>query len=395
MSRTSSPAPPDEKEPRRRRRVVAAGRAGTSLFQRRRTPPGAAPGTMIADDQAVPPKIHVIAYGTEGLEEQDLGDLDELPDLLKRHGVTWVDVQGLSDIDTIRRLGDIFGLHALALEDVINVHQRPKVDDYGDHLFIVTRMPATGSGPHDTEQLALFLGERYVLTFQEHYGDCFDPIRHRLRAAPGSRIRTLGGDYLAYALIDAAVDSFFPVLEHYGETVEHLESEVVERPEDSVVARIHTVKRELLGLRRAVWPQREMVSALIRDDTPLLSETTKLYLRDCYDHAVQILDILETYREISSGLVDVYLSSMSTKLNEVMKVLTVIATIFMPLGFIASLYGMNFDRSASPWNMPELGWPFGYPLVLGLMLAIAVAMLMYFRAKGWVGRRPDRRIKPD
>ena len=205
----------------------------------------------------------------------------------------------------------------------------------------------------------------------------------------------MGGDYLAYALIDAAVDSYFPVLEHYGETVEQLESEVVERPEESVIGRIHTVKRELLGLRRAVWPQREMVSALIRDDTPLLSDTTKIYLRDCYDHAVQVLDILETYREISSGLVDVYLSSMSAKLNEVMKVLTVIATIFMPLGFIASVYGMNFDTSVSPWNMPELRWPFGYPLALGVMLAIGVAMVMYFRVKGWLGRRPDRRIEPD
>jgi magnesium transporter len=306
--------------------------------------------------------------------------------------VTWVDVQGLGDVETVRALGDRFDLHGLALEDVINVHQRPKVELYENHVFIVTRMvggPATDGGGADTEQVAMFLGADFLLTFQERSGDCFEPVRERLRHA-GGRIRAARADYLAYTLIDAVIDGYFPVLEGYGERVERLEDAVTARPDAALVAQIHALKRDLLTLRRAIWPQREMVNALIRDESSLVAEPTRLYLRDCYDHAIQLMDMIETYREIASGLVDLHLSSFSARLNEVMKVLTIIATIFIPLSFITGLYGMNFDPSASRWNMPELGWRYGYPFALGLMGVVAIGLLVYFRRKGWIGGR-DRR----
>jgi len=294
-------------------------------------------------------------------------------------------VVGLADVATVDQVGAAFGLHRLALEDVLNVHQRPKVEEFEQHLFVVARM-LDDERRAESEQLALFLGEGFLLTFQERPGDCFEPVRARLRLGKG-RIREAGADYLAYALIDAVIDRYFPALESYGEEIEELEEQVIAGPEPGQVSRLHVLKRELLGLRRAVWPTRDMVSALIREDTPFIGEATRVYLRDCYDHAVQLMDLVETYREIVSGLLDVYLSSMSARLNEVMKMLTIIATIFIPLSFVASLYGMNFDPTASPWNMPELGAYFGYPIAIGVMVAIAVALLAYFRWKGWLGRR--------
>jgi magnesium transporter len=229
----------------------------------------------------------------------------------------------------------------------------------------------------------MFIGDNYVLTFQERPGDCFDPVRDRLRKNKG-RIRQLGSDYLGYALVDAAIDSYFPILETLGEEIEALEDEVVAAPKPILVDQLHRIRRELLVLRRAVWPTREMLNTLIRDKLPQIKDTTQPYLRDCYDHTIQLMDIVETYREICSSLLDVYLSSLSTRLNEVMKILTIIATIFIPLGFVASLYGMNFDR-ASPFNMPELGWRYGYPFALAVMVAIVASLLWFFRRRGWIG----------
>ncbi len=283
----------------------------------------------------------------------------------------------------------MFNLHGLALEDVVNVHQRPKVEEYADHAFIVTRMIQAGLPP-TTEQVSMFLGEGFLLTFQERPGDCFDPVRARLRSSRG-QIRDRQADYLAYALLDAVIDGYFPVLETLGERLEVLEDAVTAEPPEAEATQIHEIKRELLLLRRAVWPQREMVNALTRETSPYVTDQTRLYLRDCYDHTIQLMDIVETYREIATGLVDIYLSSVSTRLNEIMKVLTIIATIFIPLGFVAGLYGMNFDASASPWNMPELRWYWGYPVALGVMAAAALGMLYYFYRKGWIlgGRGKD------
>jgi magnesium transporter len=300
----------------------------------------------------------------------------------------WIDVQGLADLELIRGLGERYGLHPLTVADVVHVHQRPKLENHENHLFIVLRLPHREDALL-TEQLSIVLGPDFVLTFQEYPGDCFDPVRERLRR-PASALRERGVDYLTYALIDALVDSYFPILEGYGELIEALEEEVIARPEPARVLRIQRLRRELLEIRRALWPQRDVLSALMREDTPCIAPGTRVFLRDCADHTAQLLDMVEIHREVTSGLLDLHLSSLSTRMNEVMKVLTIIATIFIPLGFIAGLYGMNFDPQISPFNMPELDWRFGYPFALALMLAVALGMLAYFWRKGWIGGRRDR-----
>ncbi|MEQ8195170.1 MAG: magnesium/cobalt transporter CorA [Rhodospirillales bacterium] len=357
--------------------------------QSRRTPPGAPPGTLIADPAAQRPKITVIAYGEDALEEHAIAEPEELKNIAGRHAVTWIDVEGLGDVDTLNRLGEIFGIHRLALEDVINVYQRPKVEEYDDHLFVVTRM-AQLDGMLDTEQITLFLAANTVITFQEKPGDCFEPVRARLRQKRG-QIRTRRADYLAYALLDAVTDAYFPILEKYGERIEDIEARVIAKPDTNLIADIHGIKRDLLTLRRAVWPQREMINALARDTTPFIGEQTRIYLRDCYDHSVQLMDMVETYREIATGLTDIHLSSINTRLNEIMKVLTIIATIFIPLTFITGLYGMNFQTDKSPFNMPELSWYWGYPYALSLMAAVAGMLLIYFIRKGWIGGSRKRK----
>lgn len=348
---------------------------------RRRSKPGAAPGTLVADPDAHAAEINVMLYGPDALEEVRDCPPSDLAGLTHRAQVLWIDVTGLGDIAVIERIGQAFGLHSLSLEDVVNVHQRPKMEEFSDHIFAVVRMVRPGTGV-DTEQLSLFFGADYVLSFQERPGDCFDPVRERLRRDRG-RLRQQTPDYLAYTLIDSVIDAYFPALEHYGEEIEGLEDAVIATPERSQVERLHVIKRDLLLLRRAMWPMREMINSLIRDDTPLVSSQTRLYLRDAYDHSIQLMDIVETYREIATGLTDVYLTSMSARLNEVMKLLTIIATIFIPLSFLTGLWGMNFDR-ASPFNMPELGWRFGYPLALIVMIAIGAGLAWYFWRKGWL-----------
>jgi magnesium transporter len=354
---------------------------------------GDVPGSLHVDPEAPPPVIRVIAYGPDGCDEQEIADLESLQEVLHKSPVTWVNVDGLGSADIIRKLGEIFRIHPLALEDVVNVHQRAKVEQYAEQLFIVMRMVALGEHL-ETEQLSMFLGRGCVLTFQERPGDCLDPVRERIRKGTG-RIRKAPADYLAYAILDAVIDSYFPLLEEYGERLEALEERVIAQPDAQTIASIHTAKRELLVLRRAVWPQREAISALLREEQELITDSTRVYLRDCYDHVIQIIDMLETFREICSGLLDAYQSSVSNRMNEVMKVLTIIATIFIPLGFIAGVYGMNFNPEKSPLNMPELSWFWGYPFALGLMAAIAVVMLLFFWRRGWLGssaatRRPDQ-----
>jgi magnesium transporter len=359
------------------------GRRGRWL---RRPPPGSAPGTLVAPPkEAPPPSIKMIAYAPERLEERPLAAVSELDRPADPFPVTWIDVQGLGDLEIMRAVGRHFRLHPLVLADIVQADQRPKVEAYEEHLFIVVRMPHQGEALW-TEQLSLVVGRDFVLTFQERPGDCFDPVRARLRQEP-SRMRTLGADYLAYALLDALIDSCFPVLEHFGEALDNLERGVVEQPDPGLVLRIHTLKRDFLELRRALWPMREIMSHLLRDDTPFIGAATRVYLRDCADHVFQLMDMLEIDRELASGLMDLHLSSVSLRANEIMKVLTIIATIFIPLGFIAGVYGMNFKPEVSPWNMPELSWYFGYPFALGLMLALALGLLAYFWRKGWIGGR--------
>ena len=362
-------------------------------------------------------EIDVISFGTGETEHavsvQTIESIDDLPPLPPGHNVRWINVKGVGNPDVIRRIGERFGLHPLVLGDIANVTQRPKVEPYEDHLFIVTRIPlnpppidqhpradqADGALEHadapqarqsdqlTTEQVTICVGTDSVITFQEDPGDVFDPVRNRLRSGNG-RLRSWSPDYLTYALLDAAIDSYFPLLEAYGERVEDLEQKVVESPEYGYIRDIHDLKRNLLTARRAVWPQREMLNALIRDDSPFIRDATKVFLRDSYDHTIQLIDMIETYREIASGLVDIQLSSVSNRMNEVMKVLTIIATIFIPLTFIAGVYGMNFNPAAGPWNMPELNWAYGYPTILLVMALIAGGLLVWFRRKGWLRSQP-------
>lgn len=363
---------------------------GLRRFSRRFAPPlmtapGASPGTLVVEPGASATRIEIYAYDADHIEHRQLASAAEIGPWIGRYAVLWVNVAGLGDPDVLSEIAAMLGLHRLALEDVVNVHQRPKVEEYGELLFVVTRMPREGA-PIETEQVSLVLGNRLLLSFQEHAGDCLGQVRQRLMK-PVGKIRTAGPDYLAYAILDAITDAFFPVMESFGERLERIEDETLASPGPSTIAEIHGVKRELLQLRRVVWPKREMLSALCREDSPLLTASTHVYLRDCYDHAVQLIDVLENFREIASGLTDVYLSSASQRMNEIMKVLTIISTIFIPLTFIAGVYGMNFDRQGSPFNMPELGWYLGYPLCLLLMAIIAISLVFFFRRKGWLGKR--------
>ena len=359
------------------------GRKSRRHHLTRRAPPGAPPGTLIADPEAAPSHVRVMSYGPHELREKEAEEPSSLPGYLEKWPVTWVNVTGLGDLKTVRQIGESFGLHMLALEDVVNVHQRSKVEHYGTYDFIVSRA-ARRSEHLETGQVSLFLGKNFVITFLEQEEPLLEPVRERLRKG-SAQVRSGGPDYLAYAILDALLDSYFPLLEDLGERLELLEDEVVLRPGPAVVARIHEAKRDLLTIRRAVWPQRDALGILYRDPSTLVAAETRLFLRDCYDHTVQIVDLIETYREMASGMMDVYLSSVSNRMNEVMKVLTIIATIFIPLSFIASLYGMNFNTEASRWNMPELGWRYGYLFALGVMALMAGGMLLYFRRKGWLG----------
>jgi magnesium transporter len=351
----------------------------------RRTPPGASPGLVAPDPAYGKPVVNVIAYGPDRVVEQTIVDLKKIPEFLSSHAVTWVDVEGLGDAATIETLGEMFHIHRLALEDVVNVHQRSKAEDYGDLLFIVVRM-ASCPERVSTEQLNLFLGKNFVITFQEgHPGDSFDRVRQRIRDG-GGRMRVWGADYLAYALIDAAIDAYYPVLEVYAERLDVIEEKVLAAHDRSVMDSLHEVKSDLLTLRRAIWPLRESIAQISREGGTLFTDATKVYLRDCHDHVVQIVELMENYRELTADLRDLYMSAISNRTNEIMRVLTIIATTFIPLTFIVGLYGMNFDYKGgdAPLNMPELHWKYGYPVCIAVMAVTTLAMLGYFYRQGWI-----------
>jgi magnesium transporter len=370
MEKMPSPDPPSAKH--------------TKLLRpQRQTPPGAPPGTIAPAPSFPKPVLSAIAYGPDCFEEYSSLTPQDLRNLRGTTPVLWVTIEGLGDAETIAEIGEIFGLHPLALEDVVNVHQRAKVEDYGNNLYIVLREPDP-SLEHLTEQVSLFIGADFVLSFLEREGDCFDPVRTRLRKGM-SRLRQGGPDFLAYSLLDAILDSYFPLLEDYGDRLERIEDALLEDPNPADIRPVHQIKRDLISLRRAIWPLRDVLYNLIWEENAFITAETRLYLRDCYDHVGQLRDLVETYRELCSDLSDLYLSATSHRLNEVMTVLTLIATIFIPLSFIAGIYGMNFDPTASPFNMPELSWKYGYFFALGLMALTGLGMLYYFWRRGWIG----------
>lgn len=351
-------------------------------------PPGTAPGTLIPAPDAVQSKIDIIAYGPGGIVEKEIADPEEVQSYIGKWPVVWVNVEGLGSANVVKRIGEIFSIHNLALEDVLNVHERAKIERYGDDLFLVMHMMEVNDHL-ESEQLSVFSGKQFVVTFQEGPIDTLDPARERIRRGQG-HIRQLGSDYLLYSIIDSVLDNYFPILEVYAEQLDKLEDEIISKPTTEVAGNVHLVKRELLTLRRSVWPLREAINSLIRDSEGSFSEETRFHLRDCYDHAVRIIDFIETYRELSADLMDIYLSSLSNRMNEVMKVLTIITTLFVPPTLIAGIYGMNFNTEISRYNMPELNWVYGYPFALILMLLVSLGVIGLLWYKGWLpalGRR--------
>jgi len=354
------------------------------FLRKRYHEPGTAPGTLSAPESAStgPVSVTVIDYDASHLEEKQCSSLEEALAYRETPRTTWINIDGIHDVTMIQRIGEHFGLHPLSLEDVLNTGQRPKLEDYETFQFVVMKQ-LQWQGHIAAEQLSLFLGPRFVITFQERPGDVFDPVRDRLRKGKG-RIRKMGSDYLAYALLDALVDEFFPILEKFGERIEDLEERVLEDPARETLEEVRDVKRDLLLLRRAAWPTREVINGLSREGSSLVRKETRVFLRDCYDHTIQIMDMIETFRDLTAGMLETYLSSVSNRMNEIMKVLTIMAAIFIPLTFIAGIYGMNFNSQRSPWNMPELDWYWGYPFAIFLMISTVVAMLVYFRRKKWL-----------
>lgn len=350
--------------------------------------PGSIPGTIIIDKDAPPPTIFLIDYNQTSLTHKQINTPEECAPYLDTVSVSWVDVQGLGSADIVQRLAQVFNLHPLVLEDVVNVAERPKIEDYEDQLLIIARMvvPKERVCGFYSEQVSFILDKNYLLTVQEEpEHDCFEAVRMRIDKSKGI-IRKQGADYLAYALLDAIIDGFFPVLERYGERIEELEEEVMINPTRETLQEIYQIRRELLQLRRSIWPHRDVINSLIRDGYELISEEMKPYLRDCYDHSVQVMDMVENYREITNGLMDVYLSAVGNRTNEVMKFLTVMSSVFIPLTFIVGVYGMNFNTEKSPYNMPELNWELGYPLCWAVMIVIATGLFLFFWRKGWFQR---------
>jgi len=345
--------------------------------------PGASPGLVAETSGALTARVPVtvIDYTESSVTERCLRTVEECRPYKESDSVSWINVDGITDVDLVARIGKIFGLHPLAMEDCIHVPQRPKVEFYDSNIYIVTQM-ITPESP-EGEQVSIFLGKDFAITLQEKPGDVFDPVRNRIRRE-GSLLRKHKADFLAYALVDAIIDGYFPALERFNAEFEVLDDEVVNNPSQQTTQRIHRLKRTLAAFRRIVWPTRDVVNSLLRHDTPLISDECRLYLKDCYDHIVQVFEVIETYRELMSGMIETYMNSITLRMNQVMKLLTIIATIFMPLTFIAGIYGMNFNTGKSGLNMPELNWPYGYPFALGLMLAVAVVMLLYFRKKEWL-----------
>lgn len=349
-----------------------------SVFKKRHPPVGARPGTLVVSAGSVPPRMHAFTYDATGVAEQDVPDAASAKALLKSTGVTWVDIQGLGDEATLRAVAAAFGMHLLALEDVVNVPQRPKIESYGEQQLLVTRMiRLREDSALDIEQVSLVFGPGYLLSFQERYGDVLDPVRRRLRDGLGP-MRRLGSDYLAYALLDTIVDGYYPIIEQLGEQLADLEHNMMRRIRRRDLDQINQVRNSLAGMARAILPQREALTRLLRENGSAFSKDVLVYLRDTLDHCAQLADVVDSHRDLASGLLNTYLSLVGMRTNDVMKVLTIMSSIFIPLTFMAGIYGMNFDA------MPELHEPWAYPALLLVMVATAVAMLAFFWRRGWL-----------
>ena len=339
---------------------------------------GAPPGTVVyfGEEQTDKVKITLIEYNETEFIEKDFYDISQCIDEVDPTLVKWINVDGIHDVAMIEKIGKHFNIHPLTLEDIVNTNQRPKFEDYDNYVVSIMKMIYYDEELH-SEQLSVVLLEGLVISFQEvHGGDAFDLIRTRIRQGKG-RIRKMGADYLAYALVDAVVDCYFGILEKIGDRIELLEEELIEEPTKETMQQLHQMKREMIFVRKAVWPMRELINNMERSETELIKPSTDIYLRDVHDHTIRVIDTVETYRDLLSGMMDIYLSSVSNKMNEVMKVLTIITTIFVPVTFIAGVYGMNFDY------MPELRWKWGYPAVWVVMLTMIISLLVYFKKKKW------------
>ncbi|HDP98924.1 MAG TPA: magnesium/cobalt transporter CorA [bacterium] len=342
---------------------------------------GLPPGTLvhIGEKKIDKVRIRIIDYDDQQLTEKEVQNIEECFPFKDEPTVTWINIDGLHDVGLIEKIGTWFDIHPLVLEDIVHTGQRPKLHEFDDYLYIVLKMlyyDDTEAEVRD-EQFSLILGKNYVITFQERVGDVFEPVRERIRSGK-IRVRKRKADYLAYALIDAVVDNYFAVLEKLGEKIESSEEHLLNNPTPAKLQTIHSLKRVLISLRKSVWPLREVISSMERSETSLIDGSTAVYLKDVYDHAIQVIDTIESFRDFVSGMLDIYLSSLSNKMNEVMKVLTMIATIFIPLTFIAGVYGMNFA------HMPELEWYWSYPVIWGIMIILVVGMLAYFKRKKWM-----------
>jgi magnesium transporter len=341
---------------------------------------GLPPGTLVHIGQmkAKAVRITLIDYDEQNFQEKQVTDIKECFPLKETQTVTWINIDGIHEVNITEKIGEHFELHPLILEDILNTTQRPKFEDYDSHLYIVLRMLMSAGDKQliQSEQVSIVVGRKFVISFQESIGDVFEPIRDRIRKAKG-RIRKMGPDYLAYSLLDAVVDGYFSVLEMTGEKIESMEDQLVKNPTEKILRQIHSLKREMINLRKSVWPLRELISNLQRSESELIAQSTGVFLRDVYDHTIQVIDTVESYRDIVSSMLDLYLSSISNRMNAVMKVLTIIATIFIPLTYVAGIYGMNFKY------MPELEWRWSYAVVWLIMIAIAGGMIVYFRKKKW------------
>ena len=352
------------------------------LFSKQYSPPGTVPG-QLSQQQPGKFKLTLIDYNARELVEKLDLEPEQCQGYLTDANITWIHIQGNPTPDALTSLGQAFGVHSLHLEDILNTGQRPKIDIVDNQTFIILSLPRYEFDQVVVEQVSLFLSSKTVITFCTGENDPFAPIFERLHKAVG-KLRKRGEDYLFYSLIDTIIDHGFPVLEIYAERIESMEEILLDNPTQSTLQQVHQLRRELLLLRRRVWPHREVVNELLRDaDDANIEDETQIYLRDCYDHTICILELLETYREMTAGMLEVYLSSLSNKMNEVMRVLTVIATLFIPPTFVVGVYGMNFDRHSGPLSMPELAWPYGYLLVWLIIAVMISGMLVYFRRKHW------------
>lgn len=370
-------------------------RLKASVRRKKNVAPGSSPGIFVPTTDALKPRIKIYSYDKNSLEEKELSNVEDVKKQLSEKPSLnhWIEIKGFGDSRMLEEISSAFSIHRLEMEDVVHTYQRPKLEEHEKHLFIISRMISYSPDVRITnEQLSLFLGKNFVLIMQEHYEDLFDPVRKRLREGKGT-IRQKGADYMAYALMDAIVDNYFPLLESIGDKLDELEDELFAKPNRESLQRIQSIKRELIVFRRTIFAERDKVNDLLRTSTTYISEPCKIYLRDTYDHTIQVMDLVESYKEIVASLMDIYLSSVSNRLNQIMKVLAIISTIFIPLTFIVGVYGMNFSYTDPdtgnklPLNMPELYSPYGYVAVWAFMLLVVVVQLVFFYRRGWLEKR--------